>query len=120
MIFVRPAVVCAAIAVVILTWSTQMQGKTDRASDSSLHGLIADARAGDPAAASCEVHYQPIVRMEDVAIVAVEALARWHHTVAGKIETDIFVAGAEQLGLMGVLDDFVLNWACADANALAD
>lgn len=84
-----------------------------------LHELIADALTGDPAAVGFEVHYQPIVRLEDTAIVAVEALARWHHPVAGRIEPDLFVTCAERAGLMGVLDDFVLNRACAAADVLA-
>jgi EAL domain-containing protein (putative c-di-GMP-specific phosphodiesterase class I) len=74
----------------------------------------------DPAAAGFEVHYQPIVRLDDATILAVEALARWHHPVAGSVEPGTFTAVAERAGLAAVLDDFVLNWACADADALAD
>ena len=88
------------------------------ASDPILHGLLEEALVGDPAAAGFEVRYQPIVRFDDSAIVAVEALARWHHPVAGTIAPEVFVTGAEQIGLIGVLDDFVLDWACGDANAL--
>lgn len=91
-----------------------------RGVDSSLQNLILEALAGDPFAAGFEVHYQPIVRMDDKTTVAVEALARWHHPTAGRIEPDAFVASAEHFGLIGVLDDFVLNSACADANALTD
>jgi diguanylate cyclase len=88
------------------------------ASDPILHRLLAEALVGDPAAAGFEVRYQPIVRLDDSAIVAVEALARWDHRVAGTIAPEVFVAGAEQIGLIGVLDDFVLDRACDDANAL--
>ena len=86
--------------------------------DPILHVLIEQALIGDPAAAGFEVRYQPIVRFDDSAIVAVEALARWNHPVAGTIAPEVFVAGAEQIGLIGVLDDCVLNWTCDDANAL--
>lgn len=99
---------------------SNLQSKMYGVSNARLHQLIADALAGDPAAAGFEVHYQPIVQLDDAATVAVEALARWHHPVAGWIEPDMFVASAEHVGLMGVLDDFVLNRACADADALAD
>jgi diguanylate cyclase len=97
-----------------------MQSKTCRSSNARLHALIADALTADPAAAGFQVHYQPIVRIDGVVPVAVEALARWHHPVAGWIEPQLFVQGAEHVGLMGVLDDFVLNRACAEVNALAD
>jgi len=90
------------------------------ASSSRLHEMVAEALAGDPVDAGFEVDYQPIVRLEDANIVAVEALARWRHPVAGRIDPDIFVACAEQLGLMGILDDFVLNRVCADAGLLRE
>jgi EAL domain-containing protein (putative c-di-GMP-specific phosphodiesterase class I) len=89
-------------------------------SDSRLRALLADSLARDPAEAGFEVHYQPIVRFEDGATVAVEALPRWHHPTAGRIAPHMFAAAAEHIGLMAVLDDFVLNRACADARMLAD
>lgn len=97
-----------------------MQSKARGSPDPELQDLLMDVLAGDPAAAGFEVHYQPIVRLDDSATVAVEALARWHHPVAGRIEPSMFVAAAERRGLVGVLDDFVLDRACADADALAD
>src|SRR5688572_16471020 len=96
----------------------QTQGKAQDFSAQELQQLL-DVLAGDPAAAGFEVHYQPIVRLADGATVAVEALARWHHPVAGRIEPSVFVAAAERRGLMAVVDDFVLDRACADAEALA-
>jgi diguanylate cyclase len=88
--------------------------------DASLRALLADSLARHPADAGFEVHYQPIVRFEDGATVAVEALPRWHHPTAGRIETRAFIAAAEHIGLLAVLDDFVLNRACTDAATLAD
>lgn len=85
---------------------------------STLQKLIADALAGDPAAAGFDVHYQPIVRLENRVTVAVEALARWSHPRVGEVCPRIFVEIAEQLGLVGVLDNFVLARACAGAEAL--
>jgi EAL domain-containing protein (putative c-di-GMP-specific phosphodiesterase class I) len=87
--------------------------------DARLPDLILDALAGDPAAAGFDVHYQPIVRLDDTEVVAAEALVRWRHPTAGDVPASVFVALAERAGLIGVLDDFVLNRACADATALA-
>ncbi len=96
-----------------------MQAKAHDDSSWLLNDLLV-ALTRDPAAAGFEVHYQPIVRLDDAVIVAVEALARWHHPVAGSVGAGTFMAVAEGAGVAGVLDDFVLNLACADAGALAD
>jgi diguanylate cyclase (GGDEF)-like protein len=85
-----------------------------------LPDLLAAALHGDPAAEGFDVHYQPIVRLGDGTVAAVEALARWRHPVAGVVAPDVFVAVAERAGLVARLDDFVLDRACADAQALAE
>lgn len=95
-----------------------MQSKAPDEVEVPLHELLADVLAGDPAAGGFEVQYQPIVRIASSATVAVEALARWCHPEAGTVEPSQFIAAAERSGLNGVLDDFVLNRACADADAL--
>ncbi len=81
--------------------------------------MLAEALA-NPGASGFEVHYQPIVRLDNGAIIAVEALARWRHPIAGDIDPNVFVLVAERAGMMGTLDDFVLTSACVDANALND
>jgi diguanylate cyclase len=88
-------------------------------SEAPMHELLAAALAGNPATAGFDVHYQPIVRFDDHATAAVEAFPRWNHPVAGRIPSSEFIAVAERGGLVGVLDDFVLGRACADAEALA-
>jgi EAL domain-containing protein (putative c-di-GMP-specific phosphodiesterase class I) len=95
-----------------------MQSKAPSATEVPLHELLADVLAGDPAAGGFAVEYQPIVRLASRATVAVEALACWRHPDAGAIEPSQFMAAAEQTGLTGVLDDFVLDKACASADAL--
>jgi diguanylate cyclase len=65
-----------------------------------------------------EVVYQPIVRLSDASTVAVEALARWTDGERGPVPPDVFVAAAERTGLIGVLDDYVLDRACGDIMAL--
>lgn len=81
--------------------------------------LLMNALSGDPARAGFEVHYQPIVRLDDTSIVAVEAFARWQHPVIGSVSPSVFVSLAKRAGLSSALDDFVLDRSCADAVALA-
>lgn len=83
-----------------------------------LHELLVEVLAGNPADNGFEVQYQPIVRLAGQATVAVEALVRWQHPVVGKVEPLQFMSAAERTGLTGVLEDFILSQACADADAL--
>jgi EAL domain-containing protein (putative c-di-GMP-specific phosphodiesterase class I) len=83
-----------------------------------LHELLVEVLAGNPADSGFEVQYQPIVRLAGQATVAVEALVRWQHPVVGKVEPLQFMSAAERTGLTGVLEDFILSQACADADAL--
>lgn len=85
-----------------------------RYDEGELTVLLTDALTGDPTAAGLDVHYQPIVRIQDGRVIAVEALARWVHPNAGPIPTAVFVAAAERAALIGRLDDFVLDRACHD------
>ena len=59
-------------------------------------------------------HYQPIVELATGRIVAVEALARWHHPVRGLLGPDVFIALAEETGLIEVISQLVLTQACTD------
>ena len=83
-----------------------------------LHELLVEALAGNPAGSGFEVQYQPIVRFAGNATVAVEALVRWQHPLIGKVDAAQFMSAAERTGLTGVLEDFILSQACADADAL--
>jgi EAL domain-containing protein (putative c-di-GMP-specific phosphodiesterase class I) len=83
-----------------------------------LHEILAEVLARDPAAGGFEVQYQPIVRFAEQATVAVEALPCWLHPSVGEVAPSQFVAAAERMGLSAVVDDFVLNQACADAHAM--
>jgi len=95
-------------------------GAADGGPNADLPHLLARALSGGPAEHGFEVHYQPIVRLADGAVVAVEALARWTDPVAGPVDPDVFVTVAERTGLVAAIDDFVLDRACADAAALAN
>ncbi len=61
-----------------------------------------------------EVHYQPIIRLADRRIAGFEALLRWRHPQAGVIEPQVFVAHAEESGLILPLGRFVLQSALRD------
>ncbi|GAA1377290.1 EAL domain-containing protein [Catellatospora chokoriensis] len=58
--------------------------------------------------------YQPIVRVADRAVVAVEALVRWQHPTLGLISPDRFLPAAEHGGHLPLLDRWVLDRACRD------
>jgi diguanylate cyclase (GGDEF)-like protein len=59
-----------------------------------------------------DVHYQPIVALASSGVVAVEALARWHHPVRGLLPPDTFIPLAEETGLMPEIGAEVLRRAC--------
>ncbi|ROP33174.1 putative bifunctional diguanylate cyclase/phosphodiesterase [Couchioplanes caeruleus] len=90
----------------------------DGGPNADLPALLARAVSA-PAEFGFEVHYQPIVRFSDGAVVAVEALARWTDPVAGPVDPEVFVTVAERTGLVAAIDDFVLDRACDQAAALA-
>jgi diguanylate cyclase (GGDEF)-like protein/PAS domain S-box-containing protein len=60
-------------------------------------------------------HYQPIVDVHSRRIVGVEALVRWRHPERGLLMPDQFIPVAEETGLIGSLDRWMLNEACRQA-----
>ncbi|HYA69387.1 MAG TPA: EAL domain-containing protein, partial [Acidimicrobiales bacterium] len=58
-------------------------------------------------------YYQPIVDLDDDAIVGFEALARWQHPRRGLLEPSAFIPVAEEIGLVELIDRYVLAQACA-------
>jgi len=67
-----------------------------------------------------EVHYQPIVAAAGGAIVGAEALLRWTHPSRGPVAPSVFIALAEQSGLMSRLGEIVLRRALADGARWGD
>ncbi len=60
-------------------------------------------------------HYQPIYDLATRRIIGFEALVRWAHPVGGLVDPRLFVPLAEELGLIGEIDSFVLRSACMQA-----
>jgi diguanylate cyclase (GGDEF)-like protein/PAS domain S-box-containing protein len=58
------------------------------------------------------VHYQPIVHLTSGDVVGFEALVRWQHPLRGLLPPGAFVPFAEEVGLIDVVDRFVLVEAC--------
>jgi len=58
------------------------------------------------------LHYQPIVDLVTDVVVGFEALVRWQHPLRGLLPPGAFVPFAEEVGLIDVVDRFVLVEAC--------
>ncbi|MET0319686.1 MAG: EAL domain-containing protein [Duganella sp.] len=58
------------------------------------------------------LHYQPIVDAAGMTC-SMEALLRWNHPQRGSVPPDVFIALAEQSGLILALGQWVLEQACA-------
>jgi EAL domain-containing protein (putative c-di-GMP-specific phosphodiesterase class I) len=72
--------------------------------------LLTALRAGH-----VDVHYQPILDLDDHSVVAVEALARWTDPTEGPISPGSFIPAAERTGAIRALDRFVLEKTAARA-----
>ncbi len=59
------------------------------------------------------VHYQPIVRSDDLRLSGFEALVRWQHPERGLLGPGAFLPTAEETGLVVPLGQHVLREACA-------
>lgn len=57
------------------------------------------------------VHYQPIVALQTGHLLGLEALVRWQHPQRGLLSAEAFVPLAEELGLIGQFDTWVLQTA---------
>ena len=61
--------------------------------------------------------YQPKVDAATGTVVGAEALIRWTHPERGEVSPALFIPVAERAGLIGAIDDWVLDQACCQAGA---
>jgi diguanylate cyclase (GGDEF)-like protein len=62
-----------------------------------------------------QLHFQPIYHVVKRRFIGCEALLRWRHPVRGMVAPSIFVPIAEEIGVIGKIDEYVLRKACATA-----
>jgi len=72
------------------------------------------------AAGQFELHYQPLVNVDNRRITGCEALLRWNHPERGMIPPAEFIPVAEEIGLIVPLGEWVLRKACLDAASWPD
>lgn len=74
--------------------------------------LEEDLRAALRTGEGLAVHYQPQFDGDGIRLQGVEALARWRHPLRGAVSPQMFIAIAEEAGLIVELGDWVLGEAC--------
>lgn len=62
-----------------------------------------------------KLHYQPVVRTKDNAVVGFEALMRWEHPDKGNIPPNQFIPIAEDTDLINRMGEWAIRRACEDA-----
>lgn len=65
------------------------------------------------------ISYQPILDVQTRTIRAVEALVRWEHPTRGLLSPADFIPVAEETGLIGSIDRWILGQACEQVAAWA-
>ena len=74
--------------------------------------LMADLRRAIEAG-ELELYYQPKVNINQRKVNSVEALLRWQHPIYGYIQPDVFIALAEQTGIIKPLTEWTLKTGIA-------
>ncbi|MBH1944293.1 EAL domain-containing protein [Erythrobacter sp. YJ-T3-07] len=66
------------------------------------------------------LHYQPVMSARTGMVSSVEALARWEHETRGPISPEMFIALAEDCGLIDDLGRKLIFRACSDMIAMPE
>ncbi|HEX4884978.1 MAG TPA: EAL domain-containing protein, partial [Casimicrobiaceae bacterium] len=64
-----------------------------------------------------ELHYQPLLRVADGAVVGAEALMRWNDPDHGQVPPRVFIPLAEESGLIHTLGEWVVRTAARQCAA---
>lgn len=70
------------------------------------------------AAGEFELFYQPIKRLDTQQVVGAETLLRWRHPERGLLHAGDFIPHVESLGLMPLVDLWVIDQVCAELAAV--
>jgi diguanylate cyclase (GGDEF)-like protein len=62
-----------------------------------------------------ELHYQPLVNLNNRQVTSFEALLRWRHPERGQVSPAEFIPLAEEIGLIIQIGEWVIHQACHDA-----
>lgn len=62
------------------------------------------------------IHYQPVYSLDDKKVIGCEALVRWQHPQQGLLMPIEFISIAEESGLIGAIDNWVMHQACIQAH----
>lgn len=65
-----------------------------------------------------ELHYQPVMRLESGEVIGSESLIRWRHPERGLLPAGEFIPVVEELGLIALVDLWVIDQVCRDLDLL--
>jgi diguanylate cyclase (GGDEF)-like protein len=97
----------------LVFYDASMEGDAHRRT--ALRNELGEAVAAD----QFELYYQPHVEVGTGKVTGCEALIRWNHPERGLLLPQHFIPFAEQSGIIGSIDTWVMQNACAAANDLA-